>query len=242
MQSLSDSRGKVSKPKLTLFPPIPQTLFLLECRSAPKSVSVYGSPFQPVMGGPQSFAGCHQTAAAQEALRQQPVISVCLSNQSPVDRFQTSKVSSRASTSVSNDWSRDMRAAPRSHVFSEPICRSVGSWRGAPRRSRFRIPPGGCTPTSATGPRAATARSSPRVSQVLFDKFAESQPLIQFPNEYQATVRSDTRPLGIDFQRSIERELKRLILFLTHWVCTFKPSSMCPHPNKCKCQRTSGGP
>src|SRR5437879_13233767 len=41
--------------KLTLFPSIPQTLFLLQSRSAPKSVSVYGSPILLVMGAPQSF-------------------------------------------------------------------------------------------------------------------------------------------------------------------------------------------
>src|ERR1022692_3109848 len=36
--------------KLTLLPPIPQTLFLLPSRSAPESVSVYGSPILLVMG------------------------------------------------------------------------------------------------------------------------------------------------------------------------------------------------
>jgi hypothetical protein len=41
--------------KLTLFPSIPKTLFLLQSRSAPKSVSVYGSPILLVMGAPQSL-------------------------------------------------------------------------------------------------------------------------------------------------------------------------------------------
>jgi hypothetical protein len=36
--------AKSQSQKLTLLPPIPQTLFLLQSRSAPKSVSVYGSP------------------------------------------------------------------------------------------------------------------------------------------------------------------------------------------------------
>jgi hypothetical protein len=53
---------------------------------------------------------------------------------------------------------------------------------------------------------------------VLVYQFTEPQPLIQFPHENQATVRSDTRPLEINLQRSIEQELKWLILFLTHWV------------------------
>src|ERR1035437_4016752 len=47
--------AKSQSQKLTLLPPIPQTLFLLQSRSAPKSVSVYGSPILLVMGAPQSF-------------------------------------------------------------------------------------------------------------------------------------------------------------------------------------------
>src|ERR1039457_2822102 len=44
MRNRSDGRGKISKPKTDASPPIPQTLFPLQSRSALKSVSVYGSP------------------------------------------------------------------------------------------------------------------------------------------------------------------------------------------------------
>ena len=56
--------AKSQSQKLTLLPPIPQTLFLLQSCSAPKSVSDYGSPVLLVMAAPQSFAACPQTAAA----------------------------------------------------------------------------------------------------------------------------------------------------------------------------------
>jgi len=68
VQSLSDGRGKISKPKTDLLPPIPQTLFPLQSRSAPKCVSIYGSPILLVMGAPQSFAACPQTAADSDVL------------------------------------------------------------------------------------------------------------------------------------------------------------------------------
>ena len=58
MRSRSDGRGKISKPKTDASPPIPQTLFPLQSRSALKSVSVYGSPILLVMVTPQSFAAC----------------------------------------------------------------------------------------------------------------------------------------------------------------------------------------
>src|ERR1700731_4612197 len=43
-QSLSSGQSKSQSQKRTLLQPIPQTLFLLQSRSAPKSNSVYGSP------------------------------------------------------------------------------------------------------------------------------------------------------------------------------------------------------
>jgi hypothetical protein len=56
--------AKSQSQKLTLLLPVAQTLFLLQLRSAPKSVSVYGSPILLVMGEPQSFAACPKTTAA----------------------------------------------------------------------------------------------------------------------------------------------------------------------------------
>jgi hypothetical protein len=60
----------------------------------------------------------------------------------------------------------------------------------------------------------------PGVRQVLFDQFAESQAFVQLAHQNQATIRSDSRPLEIDPQGSVERELKGLVLSLTHRVCT----------------------
>jgi hypothetical protein len=57
--------AKSQSQKLTLLLPVAQTLFLLQLRSAPKSVSVYGSPILLVMGAPRSFAACPKTAAAR---------------------------------------------------------------------------------------------------------------------------------------------------------------------------------
>jgi len=44
--------GKIPEPKSVLLEPISQTLFPLQSRLAPKSVSVYGSPILLVMGAP----------------------------------------------------------------------------------------------------------------------------------------------------------------------------------------------
>jgi hypothetical protein len=44
VQSFSRGCGKISKPKTDASPAIPQKLFLLQSRAAPKSVSVYGWP------------------------------------------------------------------------------------------------------------------------------------------------------------------------------------------------------
>ena len=53
---------------------------------------------------------------------------------------------------------------------------------------------------------------------MLVDQLAQSEPLVQFPNENQATIRGDARSLEIDFEKSVEGELKRLVFFFTHWV------------------------
>jgi hypothetical protein len=44
----------------------------------------------------------------------------------------------------------------------------------------------------------------------------EAQPFIQLSHQEQAAVRSDARTLEVDLQLTIERELKRLFLRLTH--------------------------
>ena len=58
------------------------------------------------------------------------------------------------------------------------------------------------------------------VRQMLVDQFSESESLVEFAHQDQAAVGSDAGALEIDFERSVEGELKRLILYLTHWVLT----------------------
>jgi len=50
---------------------------------------------------------------------------------------------------------------------------------------------------------------------MLVDQLAQSEPLVQFPNENQATIRGDARSLEIDFEKSVEGELKTTC-FLFH--------------------------
>ena len=52
--------------------------------------------------------------------------------------------------------------------------------------------------------------------QVRFDEFSETELLVEFAHQDQATVGSDAGPLEIDFERGVERELKWLILFLAY--------------------------
>jgi len=60
---------------------------------------------------------------------------------------------------------------------------------------------------------------------VLGDEFAQAQTFVQFADQNETAVRSDARSLKIDLQRSVERELEWLILFLTHWVLASDVSS-----------------
>ena len=55
---------------------------------------------------------------------------------------------------------------------------------------------------------------------MLVDQLAESESFIQFANENQTAIRGDSRSLEIDFEKSIERELKRLVFFFTYRVLT----------------------
>jgi hypothetical protein len=60
--------------------------------------------------------------------------------------------------------------------------------------------------------------SLPSVQDVFGDERTQSQTFIQLAHHKQTTVRGDARTLEINFQRRVKRELKGLILFLTHWV------------------------
>lgn len=67
---------------------------------------------------------------------------------------------------------------------------------------------------------------------MLFDQLSESESLVKFAYQDRAAVGRDAGTLEIDFERSVEGELKRLILYLTHWVLTSGASSSRPHPHK----------
>ena len=54
-------------------------------------------------------------------------IASALPISSRLSRASPAKFSSSASISVSNVCNREVRAAPRSQIFSEPISRKVGS-------------------------------------------------------------------------------------------------------------------
>jgi hypothetical protein len=66
--------------------------------------------------------------------------------------------------------------------------------------------------------RQLSVLAAPVVHDVFGDERTQSQTFIQFAHQQQTTVGSDPRTLAIDSQRRIKRELKGLILFLTHWV------------------------
>jgi hypothetical protein len=71
---------------------------------------------------------------------------------------------------------------------------------------------------SLSGERQLRILSTPTVHEVFGDERTQSQPLIQLAHQEQTTVRGDARTLEINFQRRVKRELKGLILLLTHWV------------------------
>jgi hypothetical protein len=57
------------------------------------------------------------------------------------------------------------------------------------------------------------------------DEFTQTQAFVELPHQNQAAVGGDPRSSEVDFQRSFEAELKRLILLLTHWLWTSGASS-----------------
>jgi hypothetical protein len=61
---------------------------------------------------------------------------------------------------------------------------------------------------------------------MVFDPFAHSQTFVQLPPQHQTAVGGDARSLEIDLQRSVEGELKWLVVFLTHWVWPSRASAL----------------
>jgi hypothetical protein len=85
-------------------------------------------------------------------------------------------------------WARLMPSYPATQLYTDCRSRSIGGKLGV-------LPP--------------------RVGQLSVDESAESQSFVQLPHQTQPGVRGDSRPLGIQLQGSVERELKWLVLFLT---------------------------
>lgn len=56
---------------------------------------------------------------------------------------------------------------------------------------------------------------------------------IQFAHQQQAIVGSGTKTLEIGSQRRVQRELKGLILFLTHWIETSLTLVLLSKPHEC---------
>ena len=107
-------------------------------------------------------------------------------------RVKPAKFCSSASISVSNVCKREVSAAPRSQVFSEPISRNVGSCesRSASLTSSY---PAMRLQTdwrnrSANG--SCVFFSTPWVGQVVFDELAHSQVFVQLPKRNQTPIRS----------------------------------------------------
>jgi len=75
-------------------------------------------------------------------------------------------------------------------------------------------------------------RLAPRVRRVECDEFTQTQAFVELPHQNQAAVGGDPRSLELDFQRSFEGEVKRLILLLTHWLWISGASSSRSHSHK----------
>jgi hypothetical protein len=67
---------------------------------------------------------------------------------------------------------------------------------------------------------------------MFFDQLPESEPFVQLADENEPAIRGHTRTLEIDLQRPVERQLKGLALFFTHWVLASSSLSMRSNPHR----------
>ncbi len=58
----------------------------------------------------------------------------------------------------------------------------------------------------------------------------------QLADEHQASIRCHARSLELDFQKSVERELKWLVFFFTHRVTTSGVRLLVSEPNENRVQ------
>jgi hypothetical protein len=135
-------------------------------------------------------------------------------------RARLAKFCSSASISVSKESKREVSAAPRS-----------GDLLGADQpEARILAQPLGIVEVFVTG-QATVDRlaeqtgewklcvlAAARVPQVLWDEISQAESLVPFADHNQAPVGGDSGTLEIDLPRSVEGELKGLVLFLTHSV------------------------
>src|SRR6266851_4858550 len=121
------------------------------------------------------------TTRRRESMASALAINSRLSAARPV-RF-----SSCVNTSVSNDCKREVNAAPRSHIFLEPMSRKVGSWerRSASLTSSYpakrlyiRLP-------QQVGQGQLEILAPEGIGQVPFHECAQAQTLIQLAHQDQ---------------------------------------------------------
>jgi hypothetical protein len=135
-------------------------------------------------------------------------------------RAKAAKFPSSASISVSKDGNLEVSGAPRSGdllradqagggILAQPL--GVIDILVAGQPAVDGLP-------KQIGQRKLGVLAAARVAQMLFDELSHPQPFVQLPHRNQAPVGGDPRSLEIDLQSRVEGKLKRLILFLTHWV------------------------
>jgi len=153
------------------------------------------------------------------------------------------RFSSLVSSSASIQCKVEVSAAPRSQIFCDTDqserrvrCQSfdVIEVLAARQAAVDRL-------SRQIGHRKLFIQALSRFAQVFLEELLPTQSPIQLANQNQATVGSLLRSLGIDLQVGIEQELKGLILFLTHVVCTSEAYSLRLDPHKHRWRRTSKG-
>ena len=72
------------------------------------------------------------------------------------------------------------------------------------------------------------------VVQVLRDECLQPETFIQLAHQNEAGVGGDARTLERDLEEAVERELKWLVSFFTHWVSPSVAGFRAPEPRRSK--------
>jgi hypothetical protein len=134
-----------------------------------------------------------------------------------LSRANPAKFSSSASISVSKLCKREVKAAPRSQIFSEPISRKVGVLRKPLRIVEVFVTrePAVDRLPQQVGEGKLRILPSAGVCQMLLDQLSEPESLVKLAHQDQAAVGRDAGTLKIDLERGVEGELKRLVWAFT---------------------------